>query len=201
MWKLSLETQRTFSSPKKRQTPETPKSNPLPIELSRKGIISDCNAMNYTQIAFEINFYFFKSNMLWILGVTIVISSNSNQPLFIHSQFAVLLSALFWGWVRITVVGRQGMCRSRKIKIWKMAKTNKHFSVAVLCGERSQRGNFRGFIWVYINNIWWGSFVFSIWSLSIFREGLKRSFFHLKHSLPGWHFQMILKESRHIKKG
>jgi hypothetical protein len=49
-------------------------------------IISDCNAMNYTQKAFEINFYFSKFNMLWILRV----SSTQKSTPFIHSALGLL---------------------------------------------------------------------------------------------------------------
>lgn len=120
----------------------------IPFDLPASEVISDCNAMNYTQMAFEINFYFGKFNMLWILRVTIDISRH--QPLFIHFAicFSLLLSsflyssAFCWGRCKqqFTIANGRSMS-SWKIINMKNGKTNKllrFFFVSWCCRD----GNF-----------------------------------------------------------
>lgn len=74
------------------ETEKTPRFAFFRFEEHSKGIISDCNAMNYTQIALEINFYFSKFNMLWILRVTSDISSAQKS-----TPFYPLCFLFVWG--------------------------------------------------------------------------------------------------------
>lgn len=75
-------------------------------------IISDCNAMNYTQIAFEINFYFSKFNMLWILRVTSDMEIN---------PFLSTLVLFVWG-CAANIANNSQYTNGRKILVFRVGK-------------------------------------------------------------------------------